>query len=199
LRSIEDVLTGTGDDVLVGDRHANRLDGGAGRNLIRGGRGDDQLSSPAPGSACGPGRDTVAVAINDELKPYVESETGDLHPATASRLTRPVPLDCERADLGYFATIRARVRLKGSQVEISVPRPSKGYTLIWELRRGWRRGGGLLGKVEAGETVRTVVVGLNARGRRCVSAAICRMALTIGVDTAIDDYATSVLPLVIRR
>jgi Ca2+-binding RTX toxin-like protein len=40
---IEDVTGGAGDDVLIGDAHANILHGGAGNNLLLGLAGDDQL------------------------------------------------------------------------------------------------------------------------------------------------------------
>ena len=198
LRSIEDVSTGTGDDVLIGDRHANRLDGGAGRNLIYGGGGDDQLASPTAGGSCGSGHDTVLVTDNSYVNSYEDYDTGEVVPPSAAALLRPVAIDCERAQLASFAAIRTRLRVVGQRVVISLVHPlTGGYTLTWELRTGWRHGGHLLGKTKISGRPRRVAIPLNAQGQRCIATVTCRVSLTVGAGSAIDDDATSVLPLLL--
>ena len=49
---VENVIGGSGDDILTGNTHANRLDGGPGDDVLDGGRGPDVLSG-------GPGFDTT--------------------------------------------------------------------------------------------------------------------------------------------
>jgi hypothetical protein len=52
VRSVEEVLGGSGDDVLVGDADANGLFGGPGNDALAGGGGDDVLAG-------GPGQDGI--------------------------------------------------------------------------------------------------------------------------------------------
>lgn len=44
LRSISNVQTGYGRDVIIGDAHSNRLGGGYGNDVVKGGSGDDLLT-----------------------------------------------------------------------------------------------------------------------------------------------------------
>ena len=194
LRSIEDVLTGGGNDILTGDRHANRLDGGAGHNVVDGGGGRDTLTSASAGVRCGRGRDTVAIPQNWDLVPSYNYDTDETFPAIAAALQAPVPLDCERAAMAYYGVIGAHPRAVGQRVEISIVKPAPGYTLVWELRAGWHHGGRLLGKLKVTGRTRRIAIPLNARGRRCV-AADCRASLVVGAGTAIDEQASSILPL----
>ncbi len=53
LAGVEDVVTGRGDDVVLGSPRANNLDGGAGTNFIAGRRGGDTIKVPAGGRALG--------------------------------------------------------------------------------------------------------------------------------------------------
>jgi Ca2+-binding RTX toxin-like protein len=69
LTGIENVSSGSGDDRLVGDHRANRLDGGAGDDTLEGRRGDDTLVG-------GSGDDTLdGGAGNDRLRGGAGNDT----------------------------------------------------------------------------------------------------------------------------
>ena len=56
---VENVIAGTGDDLVVGDERANRLDGGPGQDLLDGGAGADALIG-------GPGNDVADYEMRNE-------------------------------------------------------------------------------------------------------------------------------------
>lgn len=63
LLSIENAVTGSGDDTLIGDLHDNRLDGGAGDDHLSGGLGSDTLIG-------GAGEDTAAFLWQEHFEFY---------------------------------------------------------------------------------------------------------------------------------
>ena len=100
-RSVENLATGRGNDVLIGDADANHLVGGRGRNTIHAGAGDDTVADLAPGSTCGPGDDTVVVPTLEELSNSYDDTGALLGPPSAVELRAPAPSDCERARVGF--------------------------------------------------------------------------------------------------
>jgi Ca2+-binding RTX toxin-like protein len=69
LKSIENVLTGSGNDTIIGNDAANAIDAGAGDDTVEGGAGDDYLTG-GPGSDLlygGPGADTFYYGPFDGL------------------------------------------------------------------------------------------------------------------------------------
>jgi Ca2+-binding RTX toxin-like protein len=196
LRTIERAATGAGDDVLIGDGAANTLDGGPGSNVILAGDGADTLSSLGPGSACGRGRDTVRVAEISAVEGKYDWEAEEERPPTAAALTRPIPFDCERADLASYAVVVPRPRVHARRVEIALAAPPPDADSVWHLRSGWRPHGRLLGRAtEVGR--HRVVISLNARGRACIAAGTCRASLSVNAAFEYEDDGSSGLPLVL--
>jgi hypothetical protein len=160
LASIESVFGSSGDDVFIGDGRANTFDSVGGRDVLHGNAGADTLASPAPGSSCGAGRDTVGVPHANDLRPPMRA---------------PAPSDCEYASLGGLTRIDLRLRVERERVVVAVVDPREAARR-WALRAGWGREGALLGEAEASGTV---AISLNARGRACVARATCRASLTV--------------------
>jgi Ca2+-binding RTX toxin-like protein len=72
LRNIENLVGGSGADILTGDAAANRLEGGAGDDILRGAGGADRIDG-------GEGRDTAL--FTEETQPVAVTLAGD-GPAT---------------------------------------------------------------------------------------------------------------------
>ncbi|SEG57992.1 glycerophosphodiester phosphodiesterase family protein [Bosea lathyri] len=91
LVSIENVIGGAGDDVLVGDDAANRLQGGLGKDVLKGGAGDDMLDGGADNDTLegGAGDDVILAGLGDDIIDGGEGfDTLDLSAATG-----PVSVD----------------------------------------------------------------------------------------------------------
>jgi Ca2+-binding RTX toxin-like protein len=123
LRSIEDLIGGSGDDVLRGDRQPNRIEGGGGRDridgrggpdtlqggdgadVIRGQAGNDTLQATDPGDRAigGPGDDHLAGLAPDAR---LDAGPGD---DTISLIATPAKLTCGGgSDLLSASTAGAR-------------------------------------------------------------------------------------------
>lgn len=97
---VEYVVTGSGDDVLIGDRHSNALTGGPGDDRLYGRAGDDYLSGGRGSDvlAGGPGSDVLdAGASHREGTPADEVACGAGHDS-AFDVEAPTLIhgDCER-------------------------------------------------------------------------------------------------------
>lgn len=79
-QSIENVATGSGNDVLIGDRRDNTLDGGLGSDRISGGAGSDTVSYASHAQAVsvdlGRGIGTVASTGARDILDSIENATG---------------------------------------------------------------------------------------------------------------------------
>lgn len=187
LLSLERVLGGLGDDVLIGSLHDDALVGGysvdagagpgsAGRDVLigragddtlegsgddrlDGGPGDDQLTSPDPRSTCGRGMDLV---------------DGD-----RSRLP---PRDCERMFLGDVEVdpFHAAVRGRFLRVPILAHLGSDGGSSTWTVRGGWGRRGPVLGRRDGQvrRRAKALVIRLSRRGAAYVAGGGRRVSVS---------------------
>jgi Ca2+-binding RTX toxin-like protein len=86
LLDIENVVTGSGDDVIVGDLGRNHIEAGAGNDVVRGGGGDDTVYGERS-ITCGP--DDAGLGGNDEL--YGEEGNDQLGGCGGADLVRGGP------------------------------------------------------------------------------------------------------------
>jgi hypothetical protein len=110
MSAVENVIGGSGDDVLVGDDGPNLLDGRFGRDRLIGRAGDDTLTSGGGRTSCGGGRDSV-----------VSLQLGSF----GSELVDHVERDCEW--IGPFDMLAAQpavVRPDWIGMRISCPQPA---------------------------------------------------------------------------
>jgi hypothetical protein len=176
VRRLPGVIGGSGDDILIGDGHANALYGGGrdrlsgrggdddlfsvGKGQLDGGAGNDDLWGPGPGSRCGVGDDTI-------------------EPLGALR--EPAPVDCEFVDMGAGGRLRAHtVSTTGRAVVLVVDSLNGASPGKWTVRAGWNPRGQLLGTLDhdqPGSQRLEVRVPLNAAGRRYIAAGRERITL----------------------
>ena len=176
---VENVSTGQGDDVLIGDDAANQLIAGSGRNTIRAGGGADVIEDLAAGSSCGRGRDTVLVPA------FYESRA-----TSFAELRMPVPADCERARIDGHAildtSLDVRPEVAAQQVTFTGVRTRDPHQIVWELRSGPGAAAPLLGQVDTKQARGRVTLTLNARGIACVARPGCHAVLSLQ-EPRVDD------------
>jgi hypothetical protein len=76
MQAIENVISGSGDDVLLGDDEANRLDAGRGRDTIDGGGGGDQLLGGSGSDTVGGGDGDDYIVARDVYRDTVDCGSG---------------------------------------------------------------------------------------------------------------------------
>ena len=116
----DDVVGGTGDDVLIGNLLANRLDGGPGADVLSGRQGDDELTGTdaqvsgdpsAPDQMrCGGGLDTAVLSGPDTAPDNCEQLAHDTPLRLAvTELERPAPrriqVTAKRFDTDYRGAV----------------------------------------------------------------------------------------------
>jgi hypothetical protein len=128
LAGVEDVVTGRGDDVVLGSPHANNLDGGAGTNFIAGRRGGDTIKVQAGGRALGgDGNDRFDVRGFAEISCGRGREDLVIEIVPPRSLGPELARDCERlgndpstTDTPTGLYVDPAVRRRGRQVRLTV-------------------------------------------------------------------------------
>jgi hypothetical protein len=158
LTSIENIVSGSGADLLTGDKLANDLAGGRGADRLRGGLGDDRLRG-GPGADsifCGGGSD---VAYADRRADFIapDCETLVYESSLFSYRARPYPV----------AARAAAVRFRLGCPKFGDPSkagPCSGKLTLRETRAGSHLLGS--GRISQRRSAGAVKVGLTAAGRR---------------------------------
>ena len=103
LTAIENAYGGAGDDTLIGDDGPNRLDGDRGRDVIRGGGGDDHLTSDV-----NPREDRPQTAAAEYGPDRVSAGDGNDVVETLAALQSEITCGSGRDGVGLTASGRAR-------------------------------------------------------------------------------------------
>lgn len=190
LRGIEDVTGGPGDDTLIGDAGANRLDGAGGSDTLvghagddvldgerlDGGAGDDILGAAAGTPRCGRGRDTI----------------GDVETAPTRRTV--VAAACERTALGGDSGwISAHPQRRGTHLRFTLATEVDGLppARLTVTASGRRLATGRIQYPRGGRTARRGAVRLTPAGRQLLRrGTLPRAVVHVSGDASVEFTTT---------
>ena len=138
LVSIENVISGSGNDTITGDAEANRLvgndgddtliggdgddvlEGGLGRNFLRGGAGDDQLIGAS--FASGPRGDVNRVDYSDAAFGVVIELSGGVNSTSSSARSAddPLGIDDDLAQIGVDTLVNAEFAIGSDFDDVAI-------------------------------------------------------------------------------